>query len=512
MARASVLLITPPAAKICEPPAGITRLAGVLKTVGVPFRLLDANLEALLSLLRAPVDAVDTWSRRAVRNREKNLAALKDPSTYESVDRYRRSVMDLNRLLSLAGRPASFKISLSDCEALNMSPLRSADLLHAAQHPELNPFFSYFSDRIPFVIEETGSNVVGLSLTYLSQALAAFAMAGFLRRRFPHLRLILGGGLLTSWMRGPAWKNPFDRLFDDLVAGPGEQFLLDVADAKPPCASSPPAFDNLPLDEYLSPGTILPYSASSGCYWMRCSFCPERAEETAYRPVPPATAAADLQELVADHRPTLLHITDNALSPALLRTLAARPPGAPWYGFARVTPELADLDFCRALAGSGCVMLKLGVESGSQHVLDALGKGTDVTCVSRALHTLKGAGIATYGYLLFGTPAETEDEARETMAFVAAHADCIDFLNVAIFNLPLNSPDAVGLATSSFYEGDLSLYADFIHPKGWTRKHVRRFLDNEFRRHPAIRAILLRNPPFFTSNHAPFFVMRSTIK
>jgi hypothetical protein len=352
---------------------------------------------------------------------------------------------------------------------------------------------------------------VGLSLTYLSQALTAFAMAGFLRQHLPHLRLILGGGLLTSWMRGPSWKNPFDGLFDDLVAGPGEQFLLDAADAEPPSTHSPPAFDDLPLKDYFSPGVVLPYSASSGCYWMRCSFCPERAEQSAYKPLPPTTAADDLQGLVATHRPALLHITDNALSPALLRTLASRPPGAPWYGFARVTPELADPDFCRALAASGCAMLKLGVESGSQHVLDTLAKGTDVTCVSRALHTLKEAGVATYIYLLFGTPAETEDEARKTMGFVAEHAGCIDFLNAAIFNLPLNSPDAAGLATSSFYEGDLSLYADFIHPKGWTRGRVRRFLDNEFRRHPAIRPILHRNPPFFTSNHAPFFAMHSTI-
>jgi hypothetical protein len=34
---------------------------------------------------------------------------------------------------------------------------------------------------------------------------------------------------------------------------------------------------------------------------------------------------------------------------------------------------------------------------------------------------------------------------------------------------------------------------------------VRRFLDREFARHPAIRKIINRQPPYFTSNHAPFF-------
>ena len=110
-------------------------------------------------------------------------------------------------------------------------------------------------------------------------------------------------------------------------------------------------------------------------------------------------------------------------------------------------------------------------------------------------------------YLLFGTPAETLDDARKTLDFVAHHSNCIDFLNVAVFNLPAGT--ASGLETRSFYAADLSLYEDFVHPQGWNRTQVRRFLDREFRRHPAVAAILRNDPPVFTSNHAPFLVMAS---
>ena len=58
------------------------------------------------------------------------------------------------------------------------------------------------------------------------------------------------------------------------------------------------------------------------------------------------------------------------------------PPGRPWYGFSRITPDLADLDFCRALKDSGCVMLKLGLESGDQAVLDSLEKGITLDLAS----------------------------------------------------------------------------------------------------------------------------------
>ena len=150
-------------------------------------------------------------------------------------------------------------------------------------------------------------------------------------------------------------------------------------------------------------------------------------------------------------------------------------------------------------------MLKLGLESGDQGVLDALEKGIDLDMVSRALNNLRETGIATYIYLLFGTPPENLDDARRTLDFTVRHSEAITYLNLAIFNMPLNSPDAAGLAISDFYQGDLSLYTDFKHPRGFGRKEIRQFLDREFRRHPAIIPIIQRDPPFFSSNHAPFF-------
>jgi len=149
--------------------------------------------------------------------------------------------------------------------------------------------------------------------------------------------------------------------------------------------------------------------------------------------------------------------------------------------------------------------LKIGLESGNQAVLDTMQKGIDLEEASAVLETLRKAGIATYVYLLFGTPPESLGEARATRDFIVRHHDKIGFLNVAIFNLPVYGPDTMKLETKMFYEGDLSLYVDFEHLRGWNRKQVRQFLDKEFRRHPAIAPILRRDPPVFTSNHAPFF-------
>ena len=152
-------------------------------------------------------------------------------------------------------------------------------------------------------------------------------------------------------------------------------------------------------------------------------------------------------------------------------------------------------------------MLKLGIESGDQTVLDRMDKGIELDIVSRALRALKKAGIATYVYLLFGTPYETLTEARRTLEFTVRHSDAIGFLNLAVFNMPLCGGWTKEFQTNSFYEGDLSLYTDFAHPQGWGRRQVRDFLEQEFRREHAIASILKKDPPVFTSNHAPFFVM-----
>lgn len=123
-----------------------------------------------------------------------------------------------------------------------------------------------------------------------------------------------------------------------------------------------PLYERLPLDDYLSPGAILPYSASSGCYWNKCSFCPEAAENNPYVPIPTDQAIADLAALTAKRKPALIHLVDNSISPALMHALADKSPGVPWYGFARINKDLADRDFCMALKRSGCAMLKLGLE------------------------------------------------------------------------------------------------------------------------------------------------------
>jgi radical SAM superfamily enzyme YgiQ (UPF0313 family) len=462
----------------------------------------------------SPVSS-DTWTYRASRHLPRHLASLRDWVAYRDHDRYRRAIKDLNRLLEITARSGRARLTLANYEHEELSPARSADLLRAAENPETNPFYPYFRNRLIGLLEGKRTSTIGFSLNYLSQALPTFAMIGFLKKEFPRLEMVLGGGLVTSWMRRPHWRNPFEDLVDHLVAGPGESALLSLLGLKEygPGENDDgvPNYDSITSRDYFAPGPILPYSASSGCCWNRCLFCPERAEGNPFRPIPVEKVPLHLLRLVERRKPVLIHLLDNAISPSLMKAISENPPGVPWYGFARITRHLADPEFCLSLRRSGCVMLQLGLESGDQGVLDELQKGIDLEEASAAFRNLKRAGIAAYVYLLFGTPPEGAREARKTLEFVLRHRECISFLNLAIFNMPIYGPKADRIETRNFYEGDLSLYTDFDHPKGWSRQLIRQFLDREFKRHPAIASILRRDPPVFTSNHAPFFAEKGTV-
>jgi len=520
-----ILLIQPPALKPSEPPLGLAVLLGHLRASGLESGAIDANLDALLWLLdagrlrTAAGERPSTPVQRALNHRDRALAQLRSTGAVRSPERYRQAVLDLNRLLGLYGS-GDEQLTLGDYRHGSLSPFSPAALEHLAQGEAATLFAGYFARRLLPQIEALQPRCVALSINYLHQAQPGFELAGLLRRRFPQLQLVAGGGLITSWQQALAGKQP-PYPFDRLVFGPGEEPLAALAAGREPRPDSPalrfiPDYSFARFAEYLSPAPVLPVSTSRGCYWQRCLFCPEAATPVhPYAAFDPQALPRQLAELAAACGVRHLHLTDNAVPVAALRALAAAPEamqGLSWYGFVRFEKALEDPGFVNALAKSGCRMLQLGLESGSQPVLDRLGKGIRLDAAARILANLHAAGIASYVYIMLGTPGETAEDAVLTRDFLQRHAAHIGYLNLAIMNLPrdsklLHEPAAFGIAATETIAADqpLSLYRRFHGSSDWNRASARRFLDRELLAVPAIRAIERRTPPLFTSSHACFF-------
>jgi radical SAM superfamily enzyme YgiQ (UPF0313 family) len=501
-----MFLLFPPVAKPCEPPAGVALLSAALKEQGMDCKVYDANVDGLLYLIRSVETADDSWTARALKHRQQIISDLKDPRLYRNMDRYHQRVYDLNRLLSVSVDQSRFRVTLSDYSDTHLSSVDSKGLLKSASEHRQNPFYPFFEASLRPQLQAWDSPWVGISLCYLNQALVSFALAGWIRKEFPDKKLVMGGGLISSWSRRPGFDNPFSGLIDFIVQGEGEQPLVSLLGGTPPDHKHfVPDYGFAENHEYLAPCRILPFRASIGCYWSKCRFCPEKAETRPYSAQRAAKTIDDIQTMTRNHGPDVVHFIDNAITPALLKALSKRQVPFTWYGFVRFEKEFIDPQFCRDLKASGCEMLKLGLESGDQKVLDQMNKGTDLDLVSRTLRNLKDAGILTFVYLLFGTRFEDKAGARQTLEYVKSHQDEIDYLNLAVFNLPEFSQDAQGLATQKFYHGDLSLYLNFDHPLGWDRRRVKEFIDKEFKKELGIGSRFRKNPAFFSSNHAMFF-------
>jgi len=70
------------------------------------------------------------------------------------------------------------------------------------------------------------------------------------------------------------------------------------------------------------------------------------------------------------------------------------------------------------LKQAGCAEVWMGVESGSQAILNAMDKGLKLSSVRSARRWLKDAGIRACFFLQFGYPGETWSELQQTIAFV----------------------------------------------------------------------------------------------
>jgi hypothetical protein len=502
-----LVLIHPPVALPCEPSLATGVLAAELRRCGVDLEVIDANVEALEALIQAvPADrAATTAERRALRSRDRALHQLRSPSTYTVLDRYRAAVHDLGIALALASPSDEIRIGLADYHDAELSPLSTADLRAAAAAPDRGPFAPFFADLARRVADRQ-PRVVGLSVNYLHQILPAVTLAGALRRRLPDVPLLLGGALFDAW-RGRLAPDALRPQVTEIVFGDGTPRLLCALGRD---ASTPPPvpldYGELPWHRYLAPRRVAPFATSRGCVWSRCRYCPQAATGEPFAELAPAQLPRLLDELRRSSGAELLHLTDSALPLDALRVLGEQRWSARWYGFARFYPELADPVLATALRRSGCLMLQLGLESGSRRVLSRLRKGIDLDHASAALRHLSGAGVAVYLYVMLGVPGETRDDALQTMDFVAAHAPHVRYLNTSLLNLPISSPDEPDLRRVPFAAGnDLTLYSGFSHATGWDRRAARRFMERELARHPAIAPILRQTPPIFGANHAPFF-------
>ena len=163
--------------------------------------------------------------------------------------------------------------------------------------------------------------------------------------------------------------------------------------------------------------------ASRGCPYS-CNWCAKPISGNKYQLRPAADVAQELRDLKQHHGAEHIWFSDDifALNRHWLQDFAqwVRTYDAiiPYKIQARA--DLLREDVVALLAESGCDEVWMGVESGSQKVLDAMDKRLHVSDVVAARTHLRAAGIKACFFLQLGYPGEGWQELLETLALVRA--------------------------------------------------------------------------------------------
>jgi radical SAM superfamily enzyme YgiQ (UPF0313 family) len=164
--------------------------------------------------------------------------------------------------------------------------------------------------------------------------------------------------------------------------------------------------------------------ATRGCP-HGCVFCSEVMRVSIGKKMRSRSAAnvADEMEHLARQGVNICSFQDDSFSAdrrfvrALCAELAARNSRMPWM--ARVRVDELDYGVLALMKKAGCVMLGLGVESGSQRIIEQMQKQYHPQPWADLCHQVFGwtrqLGIGTNAYYVIGNPTETREEIEQTI-------------------------------------------------------------------------------------------------
>ena len=168
-------------------------------------------------------------------------------------------------------------------------------------------------------------------------------------------------------------------------------------------------------------GPFLSLRTAKSCPFS-CSFCafPTRAGKYTYMSV--ACVERELDAIKAAGTATHLYFMDDTFNvpkkrfQEILRMMIRNQYNFKWKSFYR--SDHGDEETIALMQESGCQAVFLGVESGSNTILERMRKTARREHYFKAIPLLKKAGIMTHANLIIGFPGETYETVQETVAFL----------------------------------------------------------------------------------------------
>lgn len=185
-----------------------------------------------------------------------------------------------------------------------------------------------------------------------------------------------------------------------------------------------PNFSSLDLKEYIqtSRELILPTLWSRGCL-NNCHYCTHNIVWRHYRERSPENIVRELKYLKERYGVTRFQICDSAITwnPKRLERICdyiiKEPLNIKWEAFGR-PDKWIDKKLLYKLRDAGCEQLRYGIESGSQKVLDKMGRRTEILHIERVIRDTSQTGIKVLSHFMVGYPGESWIDFMKTLWFI----------------------------------------------------------------------------------------------
>ena len=79
--------------------------------------------------------------------------------------------------------------------------------------------------------------------------------------------------------------------------------------------------------------------------------------------------------------------------------------------------DTLDAEMLTRMESAGCYSLALGIEFGTDRIMQLTKKGLTIAVIRKKIELLRGSHIKTTGFFLFGIPGETYEEMEKTLEF-----------------------------------------------------------------------------------------------
>lgn len=345
---------------------------------------------------------------------------------------------------------------------------RSAATFDAIESALLAP--DSFIDRILISLLQKKMEVyeptlVAISVPFPGNLYSAFKCGQWIKRHFPELKIVMGGGFANTELRSLTDPQVFNYLdFISLDDGEAPMLnLIEYLDGKrnkaelkrtfvlengkviylngsiqpdfPQPETGTPDYTDLQLETYLSVIEIVnpmhrlwsdgrwnKLTLAHGCYWSRCTFCDTSLDYISrYEPISAQILCDRIEENIRQTGQIGFHFVDEAAPPALMRDLALeiirRKLTVVWWTNIRFEKSFT-YDLCLLLKESGCIAVSGGLEVASDRLLKLINKGVSVAQVAKVTSHFTRAGIMVHAYLMYGFPTQTVQETIDSLEVV----------------------------------------------------------------------------------------------